>query len=512
MALFGKKKEKTESPGAEASASAPGSAAGQSSNGAPAPDPASYNPENAARFFAHARSMHESTNYEYAMTLWLDGIRQDPTGMESLESFFASAVALVNSGKKQVSKDTLKQYSGGKTTIERYQAALLQWGAKLSDGASAVRAGEAAVKLDLHEQAYWIGERAIGAVVNEKKPSKSLLIRLINLFREIGAYDRAVEVGQVAVRVDPTDAKLATEIRNMSAQAAMSRGGYEKSGQEGGFRANLRDAAKQDALAAADRIVKTEETISALVRAAKEDFEARPQDPAAIRIYAKRLLERGTLDDEKTAFAMLKKAFDETGQFQFRQQAGEIMLRNARRNLSKYKQEAAERPDNAEVQGKYQVALKDFRELELKEYRARVEAYPTDLGLKFELGRRYFEMDQHEPAIALLQEAQGDPKHRVQAMNMLAQAFLAIEWIDESIGTFRDALSTHKLPEDELGMELRYGLLRALEAKGAQEDDLAAAEEAYKLASSIAIQNIGFRDIRERRDSIKQLLTRLRKA
>ncbi|MFG0285579.1 MAG: hypothetical protein ACF8R7_14270 [Phycisphaerales bacterium JB039] len=509
MALFGKKKDKDEAAQPEAAAGADSGA--QSANGSPG-DGSAYNPENAAKFFAHARSMHETTNYEYAMTLWLNGLRQDPTSMDAMESFFRSAHAFLASGKKQPSKDSVKQFAGARTPLERFLLALLQWGVRPSDAVSAVRAMEAAVKLDLPEQAYWIGERATNVAASDKKPSKSLLVKLVNLFAQIQAYDKAVEIGQAAVRLDPSDGKLATEIRNMSAQAALSRGGYDQTGESGGFRANIRDAARQKALEAQDRIVKTEETIDALLKAAREDWESRPQDPAAIRIYAKRLLERGTPEDEKTAFNLLKKAFEETGQFQFRQQAGEIALRHARRNLSRYRQEAEEKPGDAEAQSKYQAALKDFQELELKEYRARVEAYPTDLGLKYELGKRYFNMGQHEQAIAMLQEAQGDPKHRIACLNMLAQAFLAIDWIDESIGTFRDALTAHRVPEDDLGMELRYGLLCALEAKGEQEDDLGAAEEAYKLASSIAIQNIAFRDIRARRDSIKQLLMRLRKS
>jgi hypothetical protein len=513
VALFGKKKDKTETPetatsGASGGAGPPSATA----NGAPELSGEHYNPENAARFFSHARAVHETTNYEYAMTLWLNGMRQDPTSMEPLEAYYRSAASFMNSDRKQLSKDTLKQFAGSKTSLERYLQSLLEWGAKLTDGASAVRAMEAAVKLEIAEQAYWIGERAINAVLGEKRASKTLLIKLVNLFRQIGAYDKAVEVGHAAVRLDPSDSRLAAEIRNMSAQAAMSRGGYENAGKEGGFRANIRDAEKQKALEASERIVKTEETLDALVKAAREDFESRPKDPSAIRVYARRLLERGTPGDEKIAFDLLKKAYDETGQFQFRQQAGEIMLRNARRKLSQYKEAALARPDDADTNSKYQIALKDFQELELKEYHARVEAYPTDLGLKYELGRRYFAAGEHEQAIALLQEAQGDPRHRIACMNMLAQAFYAIQWLDESIGTFRDALTAHKVPEDELGMELRYGLLRALEAKGDQEDDLPSAEEAYKIASSIAIQNIGYRDIRERRDSIKQLLTRLRKA
>jgi hypothetical protein len=44
------------------------------------------------------------------------------------------------------------------------------------------------------------------------------------------------------------------------------------------------------------------------------------------------------------------------------------------------------------------------------------------------------------------------------------------------------------------------------------QNDLANAEEAYKIASSIAIQNISYRDIRARREEIKQLAAKLKQA
>ena len=49
------------------------------------------NPATARKFFDPARTVHDSTNYEYAMTLWLQGLRHDPTSMSGLEGFIASS-------------------------------------------------------------------------------------------------------------------------------------------------------------------------------------------------------------------------------------------------------------------------------------------------------------------------------------------------------------------------------------------------------------------------------------
>jgi hypothetical protein len=43
-------------------------------------------------------------------------------------------------------------------------------------------------------------------------------------------------------------------------------------------------------------------------------------------------------------------------------------------------------------------------------------------------------------------------------------------------------------------------------AKGAQDKDLASAEEADRLASAIAVQNIMFKDVREVRGKIKGVI------
>jgi hypothetical protein len=64
----------------------------------------------------------------------------------------------------------------------------------------------------------------------------------------------------------------------------------------------------------------------------------------------------------------------------------------------------------------------------------------------------------------------------------------------------------------ETNLELRYWLMVALQTKGEADRDLDAVIESDKLASSIAVQQITYRDIRQRREAIKKTLGELRAA
>lgn len=511
MALFGKKKDddkdNAQAPGSESAVGAKNGSGKESKEARPV-----FSPEKAMRFFEHARNAHEVLNYEWAMHNWLSGLRHSPTNMAAIEGFFRSAGLFLETpeGKKGLGKDIQKAFGSTKTDLDKFLSSLLQWAVKPLDPFLAVRAAEAASKAELHEPTYWLGERALNAIARDKKPRKDLYVRMMEIFGRVGAFDKAVQAGEAAVKLDPGDGPLAHSVRNLSAQATMSRGGYDQSGQAGGFRANVRDADKQRQLEEAERIVKTEETVDRLVRQAEADYRAKPDDLPATTIYAKRLMERGTPEDETRALQVLKRAYDSSRQFRFRQMAGEIRLRQARRKLNEYKAEAEASPGDVLKQQTYQEKRKRFTMIEVDELRAQMEAYPTDLAVKYELGKRYFELGQHEDAIALFQQSQNEAKSRVSSMNMLGQCFLAIGWADEAIQTYRRVLEVYKTQADETGMELRYWLLAALQEKAAKDRSLAAAEEADQIASSIAIQSFGYRDIRSRRETLKKMIQDLK--
>ena len=501
MALFGKKKgDGTTGDAGEGTRS----------------EAASFNPDNAKRFYEHARTVHETGSYEYAMTLWLQGMRHDPSELSPLEQFWRSATAFVNSGGGKASKETRSAFSDRKAVINKYLGALLDWGIDQFDASSAVAAAEYGSKLhadtdaDMSESVYWIAERALALVGREKKP-KTLYLKLMDACGTVGAYDLAVRAGDAAAKADPTDTDLINRVRNFAAQATMSTGGYGAGGSEqGGFQRSVRDAEKQRLLAAQDSVVKTEDVKDQLIANAEEQVRIRPGDLPSVNQLVKALLDRGRPEDEKRAVKLLEQTFEQTKQFQFRQKMGEVKLRWARRKLQEYLDAAADNPGDEQAQSNAAKAKRKYLEMELAEYRLRVDHYPTDIKLKFELGKREFELGNHEEAIQLFQEAQHDPRNRAASLGMLGQSFAAMGWHDEAIDTLRRATEELDDPKGDMGLSLRYGLMDALARKAGVDRDLELASEAEKIASGIAIQNIGYRDIRQRRDEIKALVAELK--
>jgi len=505
MGLFGKKKDDT-SNAAAAATGVGGKPPSEGPTGAAAGEP---EPEKAQRFFERAKTVHQTGSHEYAMQLWLQGLRFDPGSMTGLEGYFQSATQHAEKSGGKVSKETAKVFDG-KTPIEKFLLSVLAWSMKIKDASLAVKATEGAAALDLAETTFWIGEKALVLSRAEQKPRKDNFTRLMEAFAKVGAYDKAAEAGDAAIKLDPTDGELSNRVRNMSAQSTMAKGGFDQTGKAGGFRANVRDLDKQRALEDADRIVKTEDTIDRLVAASKQAYESAPQDLTVVATYTKRLRERGRPEDEETAFRVLTQAYEETKQFRFRQEIGELRLRRAARALRKHRDAAESNPGNPELAEKARQAEAQYLKMEIEEYTLRVEAYPTDLGLKFELGRRHFDSKQYEEAIALFQEAQTDPKLRGQVLGMLGECFLRIEWLDEAIQTYRRAIEVQgEAGSPSVLLELRYGLVLALQEKATKERSADAASEGFRLASTIAIQQISYKDVRTRREQLKALASEL---
>lgn len=504
--------KKKDSPGGGPDPAAPGPAgAGAEAPGAEAAEPFRPQPEKARRFFEHARAVFDASNYEYSMTLWLQGLRLDPANIEAMESFFKACAAFLgaNPRAKGPTKDQLKSF-GAKGPVERFLLALLNWGTRPDEWSMGEKAMAAAADLKLAEQVYWIGDRVLRRALADPKAKKHDFVAMMSHFEKVGAFDKALIAGDKAVQLDPTDQRLANAVRNMSAQATIARGGYEATGQAGGFRKNIRDLAGQTAREEEERLVKSEEAITRVIERAREDLAARPSDQAAIQKYAKALLDSGRPEDEKIAYQVLMKGYEDTKAYKFREQAGNIRMKWARRKLADFEESMKNAPPGEETSQKLANARREVLEFEIAEFRERVAAYPTNLEVKYRLGERLVQAGRFDEAIEQLQLAEGAPGMQSTVRNMLAQCFARMGWLDEAEGTFRKALEDHPNPNDDLGFELRYGLMDALERKARESNDPALADEALKLASGITVQKIGYRDVRARREAIQALVKQLR--
>jgi len=478
-----------------------------------------FSVDKARRWFEQARTVHEATNYEYAMSCWLSGMRFDPTDLTAMEGFWRSASAFHSEGPRKPSKELRKSFADRGDNVSRFVGNLLDWGAAQFDPAAAVSAAEAAAKLhgesglSMKAVAEFIAERALGLVSRNSKGSgadQKLFLRLLDACEKTELFEIAVRAGDAAVKLKPADVALSQRVRNMAAAATMSTGGYDTAGQQGGFMRNIRDAAKQAELAAQDTLVKTDDVKAQLIEQAEKQLSERPDDTPTMNKLVKALLDRGRPEDEKRAYKLLNDAYEQTSQFQFRERAGDIRLKQAKRKLTDYIEAGQAEGATEDDKRKAEQARRKYLEMELDELRLRVENYPTDVALKYRLGAVEFELGNIDEAIALFQDSKDDAKHRARSLSYLGRAFLMQGWLPEAIGTFREALESHNNHSDSAGLELRYGLMTALQQLAQQDRELDAAREAEQLASKIAIQQINFKDIRERRDAIKSLINDLK--
>lgn len=474
----------------------------------------SFQPDKAEKFFTHARVAHESEKYEYAMGLWLRGLQQDPRMITGVDGYVTSASHFLQSpeGKKRASKETRNAVSGG-GDLNKFLSALYEWSMNVDDRSSAagwaIKAAEYVSKISAGDVGRWVAERAFAAASKDPKPRKDNYVRLMKAADAMNLADIAVNSGEEARRLDPSDGQLANEVKMLAAKATMQKGGYEKTGQEGGFRQNIRDASKQQSLDEASRIGKTEDMKDRVLANVEAEFNLRPDDLPTLGRLVQALRERAKPADEERAHELLMKAYERTKIYKLRQDAGEIRIKQSRRRVSEAKRMLESAPEDSIAKSVYETERKALLELEVAELKSNVENYPTDLRWRYELGRRYFELENYEEAIGQFQEAQSDPRVRNKTLHMLGLSFLKCDLAEESIETFRRALDgTDLTPEDQ--RDIRYDLCCALQISGETRRDLAAAEEAEKIASQILIQSIGYKDIKTRREVLKKLVADLR--
>lgn len=470
-----------------------------------------FSPQKAKAFWDHANVAHESGNYEYAMQLRLNGLAWDPTNFEAVRSFLRSADSFLQENPKgRLSKET-KAGLNAKGDVRRFIEALLDFGIKSTDSGAALRVTEAAARIGVKQAGVLLGQHALALAQQDGKPRKDTFVKLLDSFEKLEAFSLAAQAGEIATRLDPSDGELQARVRNMMAKNTMSQGGFDDTGEEGGFRKNIRDADKQSQLEQEDSVAKTGSVKDQIVARVEAEHNARPDDLPTVTKYVKALLDRGRPADELKAMALLGKAYKDSGQFRFRKMAGEIQMKRSQKTVEKLRAAAEAEGAPPEAAEKLEAAEQAFRKQQLEELRLQVENYPTDLGMKFQLGKVLAAMGEHESSIEQFQQAQDDAKIRRQVQLEMGRSFLAMGgWDDAAVNTFRAGLDG--MPDDTtpLGMELRYGLLSALQAKAIGERSAEAAEEADRIAASIAMQKFNFRDVRDRREQIKSLIAELR--
>jgi tetratricopeptide (TPR) repeat protein len=137
-------------------------------------------------------------------------------------------------------------------------------------------------------------------------------------------------------------------------------------------------------------------------------------------------------------------------------------------------------PDYTEQSAKLQAEKLNFQ---VTECQKRVEKYPTDLAIRFEMGQFYFQTGKITKAIQEFQKAQGNPHKRLAAMSYLAQCFAKGKKFDLAARTLQNAIKEKVVFDDEK-KELVYNLGCVLESMGKKEEAIEQLKLIYEMDAS----------------------------
>jgi len=342
---------------------------------------------------------------------------------------------------------------------------------------------EAALAVDLPKTAILSLEIAF----KNKPHDRALAVQLADVLGRLGDRARAEKILRDLLADDPHDSTLNEKLKNLLATRTMAEGGYnELADGTGSYRDILKNRDEAVVLEQEHRMVKDADVAAGLIAQYMARLEKEPRDLKLRRDIADLHLSRGEHD---LAVKWLE-SIQEVGGVPDPVIAQAIY--DARLAQFEHRRQAVD-PQAPDAAAQGTAIEREQTEFMLADAKRRVEANPSDLHLRCDLGELYLKAGRITEAIGELQKAQNNPNRRISAMCLLGQAFARRGMNDLAARKFEDALK-EKLVFDAEAKELHYQLGLVLEKQGKR----AEAVEHYKV---IYEQDIGFRDVAERVDA-----------
>ncbi len=453
--------------------------------------------EAAKAFFEKAWKAAQTKNYDYAIEMYLDGLRRAPDALEEghLPLVELGLQRRGAGGKKPTMVERVKRLRG-KTPLDRMLSAEYLFAKDPDHLPYAEAMLKAAVEGGYTKVAHWIANLVFQTNNALEKPSFQTYIMLKDAYIALNQYDKAVAACQRALRMKPDDKELTDEFKNLSAELTMAKGKYAV---DGDFRQSIRDRETQAKLYSQDRVVKTQDYRITAVEDARKAYAQDPDVPKHVFDLAEALADMQQDEPENEAIQLLEDAYRGHKDFRYKDRAGVLRIKQIKRKLRAAKRQLETRPTDAQAKKAVEELSNALGNIELEHYRLCMENYPTDLAAKYEYGLRLMRNGQYNDAIPLFQEAQKDPRRRIQAMDKVGYCFFMKGWYSDAVDIFSRAIESYEIKDDGTAKELRYNLARAYE----EQDDREKALDVYR---RIAQLDFGYRDVSDRVDRLRQAI------
>jgi tetratricopeptide (TPR) repeat protein len=448
----------------------------------------------AKAFFDRAQSAAQKGNFDYAIDMYLEGLRCVPDDLQQ-GHIPLRELALhrkEKNGKKPSIIERVKLLQA-KTPLDRMITAEFLFTKDPDNLTYAEALLKAAADAKLQQTILWIADLVFHTNNTAKKPSFKTYILLKDSYTAMGLLDRAIAACQKASHLKPQDGNLNDEIQRLSAELTVSRGKYD---QAGDFRKAMKDRGAQEKLQAQEAVVKSESFRVSELEEARKAFKQDPNDQKNIFHLVEALVDQQNDNSDNEAIQLLEKAYHDKKDFSFEQQAGKIQIKNIKRKIRKVKAAIEKNPTDQQLIDQLAQLETQVNNVELEHYRLCVENYPTNQHVKYDYASCLIKNKNYDQAIPLFQEAKRDPRYKIAAMSKIGLCFFLKGWYADAIDVFKEAIDSYEIQEDAVAKELRYNLGRAYEEKGQP-------EQALEIYRKIAQLDFGYKDIHQRIDKLR---------
>ena len=448
----------------------------------------------ARAFFEKARKVAETDNFDYAIDMYLQGLRYAPDALMEghLPLCELGLQRRGKGGKKSSMMDKVRRLRG-RTPLEQMLNAEYLFVKNPDHLPYAEAMLKAAVAGGYVKTAGWIANLIFQTTNASEKPSVQTYILLKDAYCALEQYDKAIAACQRASKLRPGDKALADEYKDLSAELTMARGKYDG---EGDFRKSIKDRESQEKLHGQAGVIKTEGYLAKAIEDARKKVAQNPDLPANIFELADALADLETEEAENNAIQLLENAYRNKSDYSFQRRAGVLRIRQLKRKIRKAQAALESNPNDAQAKAALEELSTQLDTFELEHYRLCVKNYPTDLPVKYDYAVRLLQNKQYNEAIPLFQEAQRDPRRKIAAMNKVGVCFFEKGWLDDAIDVYTQATNSYELKEDATAKELRYNLARAYEEQGE-------AQKALDVYRKIAQIDFAYKDVSQRVDNLR---------
>jgi tetratricopeptide (TPR) repeat protein len=441
----------------------------------------------ARTLYTKAQEAAQRDNAEYAIALYNQVLEKEPAFFEGRKALRTAQFKKAGSGggffKKMMSgASSSPLIAKGQLALRSNPAGALAIAEQILNSDPNSSGGhkiivEAAKALDLHKTAFMSYE----TLIKNSPKDKQLVIDFAQTSAAAGDTRQAEKILSDLVRDNPADGELNQALKDLSARKTLGEGGYGAlEGGKGSYRDILKNKSEAVLLEQEKRAVKDEGVNDKLIREYESRLEAEPNNLKVVRSLAEIYTEKKQFDKAFALYDRVKNS--EMGNDPSLEQA--IAKTKGKQFDYQIEQVNPFAPDHAAQVEQIKAQKLEFQ---VAECQKRVEKYPTDLAIRFEMGALYFQFGKITEAITEFQKARQNPNKKLAAMNYLAKCYAAKKMYDFAARALQEAIK-EKLVLDEEKKEMMYNLGSVLESMGKKDE----AMEQFKLIYEV---DSGYKDV-----------------